>query len=240
MSRILWCAFLIAVYPASVFAVFYGAPVSPGSHLVSLEIQGLGYCSGQFVASDQLVTAAHCVSDAGKAVPLERLRIKGIDGVIFRAVHIRVHPHFSRSHGVSHHDVAVITVAEEFEGQAPSLPRAAQPRFGRALLMGCGRVDYRSKKRRCQQGQVLYARLLGHVVSVGWPKVLKKYGVGVAPNDSGGPIFSQSESQLFGVHWGTLYWPGSAIPLPVIGFSTDVSSGENRMFLDEAMSRSKD
>jgi trypsin len=78
---------------------------------VAAVISDLGYCSGIFVSTRHVVTAAHCMPPAGAKI------IVATAGYSEETTTQQVHPRYT-SFGISPYDIAVVTIAND----APVIP----------------------------------------------------------------------------------------------------------------------
>ena len=197
---------------------------------------GSHICSGTFIDPYTILTAAHCIKKPDKtwenySLSLEKIFDKKGNEIPF--VHVRhiPHPKYTYSFPKSTHDLGIIKIKENNYFQR-------YPDIGNSLdesvtLYGCGKIDLKTKKRKCLMGGNDAFSFLGYLAMWGESSDTDKKGhnVSIAPNDSGGAVVNTSTKKIIGVHWGTWISITSSLSVPNLNFSTSLLDKENFNFV---------
>lgn len=203
----------------SVFILFYildanalinGEKLKEDIPIVSIHFKnGSHVCSGVFLNSKTIMTAAHCLSDKKKwkGFSLEIDKIMNSENKKLEIVvqTIIAHPQFEYSKLGNSHDVGVIKVEGRISFKYFPQLYSGKVLSGKGLFYACGRKNNSKKSRECSQGENEYSLILGQIVSFGFSNDKERNGinVSVAPNDSGGIIIDSKLNEIVGVVWGT-------------------------------------
>ncbi len=171
--------------------------------LVTRTPQGTGLCTASILASDILVTAAHCVSEShGQATHPSNVRVlfgKNLNGKNVKVqlvTGVKVHPKWKGdfSRGVDQGDIAIL----RFSGGLPAEYRTAKllpsktslQRGGTALLIGYG-VSHMDENGGTGAGILRKVDAVIDSPRFGKTEVLldQRNGRGACHGDSGGPAF---------------------------------------------------
>jgi secreted trypsin-like serine protease len=184
---------------------------------VVLIVGGHSLCSGVAVASDLVLTAAHCVLENGK---YKLVSFEGRRAVVKDAARVIPHPQFSPRADAP--DLALVKLAGS---PSPKLipaafsERRAPPSVGeRFVVAGFGVATQGQRK---SAGTLRAATLVAtnrpssQQLSLVDPKKLgESAGLGVCNGDSGGPVFDERDGALVGI----VSWSGGTEGEPVCGY----------------------
>ena len=151
------------------------------------EVGVFGGCTATLVASDVLITAAHCVNYASSDYSQHTFRIDGLDG---RAHIYGVERYRSLDQRLGDNDIAIVRLAEPVpESVAKPVPIASdQPADGESLTVyGYGCTDWG----RSPDGQKRKASF-----AMGGPSDT------LCPGDSGGPVFDDQRNAVLRINSG--------------------------------------
>ncbi|MFF0965686.1 S1 family peptidase [Streptomyces sp. NPDC003703] len=188
-------------------AVRGGGPAKAADqpYTMLIELNGQQFCGGTLVAPTKVLTAGHCVQDAGKLSALRviggRTQVNGTDGTVRRVKSARMDAHYT-SPGLAH-DAAVLTLdrAMPYRPIPVAGPHdAALVASGRkALVLGWGRTGPGVSATRLKQTSLVLSPLTGcrpytdedtdpRAMLCGTPE--RGTAASVCPGDSGGPLVS--------------------------------------------------
>jgi secreted trypsin-like serine protease len=223
--RLAWAfvALLLAFTLEPATAMVGGAPLAEQSiarHVV-LIVGGNNLCSGVAIASDLVLTAAHCVLTNG------RYRLMAFDGsraVVKEVASVASHPQFSPRADAP--DLALVKLTSP---PPPNLSPAAfsdrrtPPAVGdRFIVAGFGVSvpgDRKSAGRLRMATLVATDRPNSQQLSLVDPRKLgESAGLGVCNGDSGGPVFDERDRSLVGI----VSWSSRTDGEPVCGFVSGV------------------
>ena len=184
---------------------------------VVLIVGGHSLCSGVAIASDLVLTAAHCVLANGK---YKLVTFEGRRAVVNDVLSVVPHPQFSPRMDAP--DIAVVKLAPTPTSKltpAKFSDRRAPPSVGeRFVVAGFGVATQGERK---TAGILRAATLVAtsrpnsQQLSLVDPRKLgERAGLGVCNGDSGGPVFDERDRALVAI----VSWSGGAEGEPVCGF----------------------
>lgn len=216
--------------PCSVLKIAGGEGCgSPPNALVIVSLDRGGYCSGTFVTTRQVVTAAHCVfGESGVSV----------EGPTFaaRVQSVAIHPQYSPTAASDEFDVAVLTIS----GSAPVSP---VPLVGSVPVEAGDRVvaygfgldqDYDGWYQRFLNGEdVLKATYLDVPAVSNFSLNTISDGSGdTCAGDSGGPLLFPNAAGTYGIVGLTRYGPSQCVEYQdVQSENTNVQNPAVRSFI---------
>lgn len=171
---------LALIISTPVLALTNGLPYLQSSDLIRIEINGREtVCSGFFVNSKTVITAAHCL----RGKDLKQITLSSALGPVKTYLDkIITHPTL---------DIGIIKTSDyiHFAGQFP-LYNEHLPRSGELQLLGAGKIDVTKKLYGFSTGKNSYYRFYTQLYILGSSRNEGTAGlnVSVAPNDSGAPM----------------------------------------------------
>jgi secreted trypsin-like serine protease len=211
----------LSAAPASTMVGGATLPDAALARHVVLIVGGHSLCTGVVIASDLVLTAAHCVLENGK---YRLVAFEGRRTVVKDVARVVPHPQFSPR--IDAPDLALVKLATP---PSPKLipaafsDRRAPPSVGeRFLVAGFGVATQGERK---SAGTLRAATLVvtdrpsSQQLSLIDPKKLgASAGLGVCNGDSGGPVFDERDRALVGI----VSWTGRTDAEPVCGFVSGV------------------
>ncbi|HEY7247654.1 MAG TPA: trypsin-like serine protease [Xanthobacteraceae bacterium] len=215
---------MVAFEPPPARAVVGGAPLANQAiarHVV-LIIGAHSLCSGVAIASDLVLTAAHCVLANGK---YRLVTFEGRQASVREVARVVPHPQFSLQTGELQ-DLALVKLAPS---PPPNLSpaalsdRRAPASFGdRFIVAGFGVASRgQTKSAGTLRMAILVAadRPSSQQLTLVDPKKLgESPGLGVCNGDSGGPVFDARDLTLVGI----ISWSGPRNGEPACGFLSGI------------------
>jgi secreted trypsin-like serine protease len=208
---------------APVRALVGGAPLADQTtaRYVVLIMGGRSLCTGVAIASDLVLTAAHCVQDSGK---YRLLSFEGRKSEMREVTGMTAHPQFTSRTDAP--DLAVLKVATQPASKltpAPLSERRAPPSVGdRFIVAGFGvavQGDRKSAGKLRAATLVVTDRPSAQQLSLIDPtKLGDAAGLGVCHGDSGGPVLDERDRALVGI----ISWSAGTSGEPTCGFVTGV------------------
>jgi secreted trypsin-like serine protease len=198
------------------------SPADPAiARYVVMIAGGHTLCSGVAIASDLVLTAAHCVLENGK---YRLLKFEGRRAVSKEVTAVTPHPQFSPRSDAP--DLALVKLAARPPANlAPVVfsERRAPPMVGdRFLVAGFGvavQGDRRSAGRLRVATLVATARPSSQQLSLVDPQKLgESAGLGVCNGDSGGPVLDENDHSLVGI----VSWSSRNDGEPMCGFFSGI------------------
>jgi secreted trypsin-like serine protease len=225
MFRALTAFACLALSLAPAAAIVGGGP--PGDETVAphvVLISGTaGVCSGVAIASDLVLTAAHCVAKSGNY----KLSVRDGNRMTTREVEsTAAHPQFAPRDDAP--DVAVVKLAAKPPPKLTPVPfsdRRAPIAVGdRFIVAGFGLTDPANRR---SAGKLRMATLVAtnrpntQIINLVDPNTLgEKSGLGVCNGDSGGPVFEQRDGKLALI--GIISWTAGPNGEPNCGFVSGI------------------
>jgi S1-C subfamily serine protease len=188
---------------------------------VVLIVGGHSLCTGVAIASDLVLTAAHCVLENGK---YRLVSFEGRRAMVKDVARVAPHPQFSLS--ADSPDLALVKLATSPPPRLiPALlsERRAPPTVGeRFVVAGFGVATQGERK---TAGTLRTATLVvtdrpnSQLLSLVDPRKLgERAGLGVCNGDSGGPVFDERDRALVGI----VSWSGRTDGEPACGFVSGI------------------
>jgi hypothetical protein len=217
--RLLAAAAMLALAAPPAAAMVGGATLADqiiARHVV-LIIGGHSLCSGVAIASDLVLTAAHCVLANGK---YKLVTFVGRRAIVSDVLRVVPHPQFSPR--IDAPDIALVKLASTPVSKlvpAPFSERRAPPSVGeRFVVAGFGvaaQGEIRSAGTLRSATLVVTARPNSQQLNLVDPRKLgERAGLGVCNGDSGGPVFDERDRALVAI----VSWSGGSEGEPICGF----------------------
>lgn len=170
---------MILIQP-NAFALLGGSKLIGKTDLVRLDFKSGNMCTGAFIDSNTILTAAHCLmnNDVVDKVITENDQVINVQ--VLKTI---IHPEFTHSFWPSN-DIGIIktTKLENFQHQF-KLEKVQTFFKGDAIIYGCGISSFEPKARVRSFGKNSYIKLGSIYLFMGDPTI--------APNDSGGLVVSE-------------------------------------------------
>jgi hypothetical protein len=217
--RLLAAAAILALATPPVAAMVGGATLADqviARHVV-LILGGHSLCSGVAVASDLVLTAAHCVLANGK---YKLVTFEGRRAVVNDVLRVVPHPQFSPRMDAP--DIALVKLAPTPASKlvpAPFSERRAPPSVGERFVVAGFGVAAQGERRSAgilrAATLVVTARPSSQQLNLVDPRKLgERAGLGVCNGDSGGPVFDERDRALVAI----ISWSGGSEGEPICGF----------------------
>jgi len=210
---------MLALTAPPVAAMVGGATLADqiiARHVV-LILGGHSLCSGVAIASDLVLTAAHCVLANGK---YKLVTFDGRRTVVNDVLRVVPHPQFSPRADAP--DIALVKLAPAPSSKlAPALfsERRAPPSVGERFVVAGFGVAAQGERRSA--GTLRAATLVAtsrpnsQQLNLVDPRRLgERAGLGVCNGDSGGPVFDERDRALVAI----VSWSGGSEGEPICGF----------------------
>ena len=219
------------------YALINGIPLKENFPIIKLEFKNKShFCSGTFIDSKTILTAAHCITKPKKkwdgfSLDLEFIKNSSGEKINFEFDQLIPHPLYRKGALPSRNDVGIIKFKSiDYKGL---YPRVGSKSAGKVTLYGCGIMDLKTRERKCQQGENELHSFMGYFFTVGTSRRSKPYGenVSVAWNDSGGAIIDNYTKKVIGVHRGAWLDFPAKWSLPSVSFMTSFSEKSNIDFI---------
>lgn len=175
---------------------------------VAAIVSDRGYCSGIFVTKQHVVTAAHCIPEAGSRM------LVATQGFSEETTNVQVHPGYSG--GLSAFDVAVVTIATDAPVEpVPLLISSYVERGEKVVAFGYG-LDENGDDvvERVELGglplKATYLDVEG--VSPEFIRTISDGGGDTCQGDSGGPILMQGIDDEYGLIAVVSFGPNTCEP----------------------------
>lgn len=231
---------LLLVNSFESFALINGAPLIGAKDIVRIRLKNGWVCSGVFIDSFTILTAAHCISAEKDNESLQIDKIESVNNLVLdlEIKKLVPHPDYSPQFWPSY-DIGIIKTSKNilFEGSF-HLQENPVGFFEKAILIGCGRTDYENK---------IYSRLTGENTFFKFGALLFIFGesvsgksniglnVSIAPNDSGGPIVEKETGKVIGVMTKTTLRDSLSYGVLTVSIGTSTVTQENLLFIKNLM-----
>lgn len=196
---------------------------------VAALVSNLGYCTGTFITPRDVLTAAHCVPNAGSEL------VVATRGFSARAVRTRIHPRFVPN-SLSPYDVAVVTIGQDAPvNPAPVLLSRDVVNGEQAVAYGYGLDENGDDLAdRVEQGGYSLKATFLEVQDVNdqFIRTISNGEGDTCRGDSGGPILVENNDGDYGLVAVVSFGPN--ICEPDIGYpsgNTNLQSGVVRDFI---------
>lgn len=186
---------------------------------VALVATNFGYCTGTFITSRHVLTAAHCIPPRGQQILVVT---KGFSTQTTRAVK---HPLFT-SFGISPYDVAIVTIGEDAPVSPAPIELSIDVESGdKVAVYGYG-LDQEGNDviQRVEEGGISLKATFLDVESVSDDsvKTLSDGSGDTCTGDSGGPLVRKGSNGEFGVV--AIVRAGPNVCVADIGIASDNSN----------------
>jgi S1-C subfamily serine protease len=219
VRRLLAAAAMLALAAPPGAAMVGGATLADqiiARHVV-LILGGHSLCSGVAIASDLVLTAAHCVLANGK---YKLVTFDGRRAVVNDVLRVVPHPQFSPRADAP--DIALVKLAPAPSSRlvpAPFSGRRAPPSVGERFVVAGFGVAAQGERRSAGTLRaatlVATARPNSQQLNLVDPRKLgERAGLGVCNGDSGGPVFDERDRALVAI----VSWSGGSEGEPICGF----------------------
>jgi len=221
-------------------ALVNGTPLKGSPDVVRIKFSNGWICSGVYLDHYTILTAAHCISADEKAIVLETSYIESENDEQLDVKLIQLIPNKSYSDQYwPSYDVGIIktTKNKKFTGEF-QLQESMNGIIHKAILLGCGKVEYDKKIYLRTTGENTYIKLGAVLFFLGENsngKVSLGAGVSIAPNDSGGPILDKVTGKIVGVMTATTLKNSVYYNVPVLSAGTSTLSKTNLKFIQDNM-----
>lgn len=217
-------------------ALINGVPLEGINDVVRIRLKNGWVCSGVFIDPNTILTAAHCVSPEKGVEKLQVDKIESVDNLVLDLEVKRLipHPDYSAQTWPSY-DIGIIKTSRnsKFEGQF-QLQENSEGSLKEAILIGCGRTDYKNKNYSRTIGENSFLQVGAVLFFLGESSEKKpKVGmnVSVAPNDSGGPIIEKETGKIVGVMTATTLKDSLSYGVPTLSTGTSTVDKKNLIFI---------
>ncbi len=201
--------------------------------IIGVSSEGQYTCSAALIASDKVVTAAHCLAPGAQLFAFFGTNLDTARENDFASVNGAIaHPeYYPTGRGLPAHDIAVLSLSRP----APSgfQPIAILPSDdslqtqGTVLLAGYGITEYGNDSGVLRATPATYAGL----DSIGRLQINDPEKRGACSGDSGGPLFARVNGRYFVA--GVL----SGGPIPCRGVNLYTSLAQHRDFIEESVAQ---
>jgi hypothetical protein len=217
-------------------ALINGETVSGKVDLVRITFTNGWVCSGAYLDSTTILTAAHCLTspDKNTKLQIDKIQAEGDSIVDVRQVALIPHPKFSAQTWHSF-DVGIIKTTKyaKFDGEFV-LETEPQSNIGKIRLFGSGRTTVEGESYGRSTGVNSYLKIGPILFFIGRSNSENPSdgdAVSIAPNDSGGPIVNRQTGKVVGVSTTTSLKWSFQFGLPTVSTATSTSSTENLDFI---------
>lgn len=218
------------------FALINGNRLQGNPDLLRLQFESSeSVCSGFFVNSTTIITAAHCFYSYKDERLLKLDVILSVDDkkLPLEVIKIIPHPKYYKG-GWSANDVGVIktSVNDAFEGNF-SLSNEVLDRAGDITFYGSGKISLEPKEYGRSTGKNSFIRFRSFLYSIGKSKQTDTPGANtsIAPNDSGAPVVCDKTGNVIGIAAkATVKWTDGTI-FPALSVITRLGLEDNWNFI---------
>lgn len=199
-------------------ALISGKPLTGMPELVRLDFKNGYMCTGFFIDSTTIITAAHCLANSAQVVKIISVNEEVIPVQIEKNIS---HPDFDNGFWPTH-DLGIIktTKFDKFSssfhlGESISISGAAK-------LYGSGVISFQPKKRDRSIGENNFLRFGSVLLFIG--------ATSIAPNDSGAPVVDLKTGKVIAVATQSTA-AESTLYLPTISVATSLLEKSNKEFV---------
>ncbi len=227
MKYFIICSFFLNF---KVFALINGVELKDNIPVVSLEFKNQSFCTGIFINSRTILTAAHCLENNHPIINIRDTKFERIKYELERYIS---HPRYKKRLFGSIHDLGLIVLKNNISrNDFPTLYSGGKLSYD-GLFYACGKTDITLNMRSCTQGENSYMLWLDQVWSFGLSCSEDNSGteVSIAPNDSGGVIIDQKLNEIIAIMWGTQTPNFYKFCIIAPSFSTPLTDAENIEFI---------
>ena len=233
---ILSLVFISLFYSIKSLGLINAKPLENSTDVVRLVFKNGWVCTGIYIDSETILTAAHCIHPIvqGEKISLEKIQSENDEVIDVHHVENFSHPDYKEETWHSH-DLGIIktTQNKKFKGEF-KIELKSKKLLGRAILYGCGKSDLVNNSRLRLFGENYYFRVGSILFFIGKSKIdnsnLGEF-VSIAPNDSGGPIVDKNTGTIIGISVTTTLKDSLSYGLPTLSTATSTVELSNLNFI---------